>query len=229
MLEEKHLLVYFTDPGAQALLAEQGWDGALRPGSGDFLMVVDANVGYNKASARVRQSITYEVDLSRRPPRATLTLVYTHTARRGCPCKPEVRYDPVYEPMMDRCLWDDLRVYIPQGGRLLDATRIPVPGRPSGRASPNPARWPSDRRRKGRFSPWRRLLLLPPGTTQTRALIWELPEEVVAWDGDDGTYTLRVQKQPGTVGHPLRLRIRLPDGAVLVAAAPSPSAVEGPP
>ncbi|RME39469.1 MAG: DUF4012 domain-containing protein, partial [Thermoflexia bacterium] len=227
LLEEKHLLVYFTDPGAQALLAEQGWDGALRPGSGDFLMVVDANVGYNKASARVRQSITYEVDLSRRPPRATLTLVYTHTAPAGYPCKPEVRYDPVYEPMMDRCLWDDLRVYIPQGSRLLDATRIPVPGEALWSGQPEPGEVAVRPAEEGPFLSLETLLLLPPGTTQTRTLIWELPEEVVAWDGDDGTYTLRVQKQPGTVGHPLRLRIRLPDGAVLVAAAPSPSAVKG--
>ncbi|MGB9777212.1 MAG: DUF4012 domain-containing protein [Anaerolineae bacterium] len=227
LLEEKHMLVYFSNPQAQILLAEQNWDGALHPGAGDFLMVVDANVGYNKASARVQQSMTYEVDLSRRPPSAMLTLVYTHTGATGYPCVPEARYDPVYEQMMDRCLWDDLRVYVPRGSRLLDATRIPVPGESlwsgeteSGEVIVRPAE-------EGPLLSLETLLLLPPGTTQTRTFTWELPEGAVVWQGDEGTYILRVQKQPGTVGHPLRLRVRLPEGATLLAADPSPSAVEG--
>ncbi len=226
LLEEKHLLIYLSDPRVQALVAEKNWDGALRPGTGDFLMVVDANVGYNKASAKVQEAITYEVDLGRRPPQAMLTLVYTHTAPAGYPCILEVRYDPVYEQMMDRCLWDYLRVYIPQGSQLIDATRIPVPGealwsgRPeSGEVTVRPAE-------EGLFLSLETLMLLPPGAVQTRIFTWELPERVVAWEGNEGTYTLRVQKQPGTVGHPLRIRIRLPDGTSLVAADPSPSAME---
>lgn len=228
LLEEKHLLIYLSNPQAQALVAGQNWDGALRPGTGDFLMVVDANVGYNKASARVQEAITYEVDLSRRPPRATLTLVYTHTAPAGYPCIPEVRYDPVYEPMMDRCLWDYLRVYVPQGSRLLDATRIPVPGEALWSGQPESGQVAVRPAEEGSVFSLGTLLLLPPGAVQTRSFVWELPEDVVAWDGDVGTYTLLVQKQPGTVGHPLRLRIRLPEGTVLVAADPALSAVEGP-
>ncbi len=227
LLEEKHLLIYLSDPRAQALVAGQNWDGALRPGMGDFLMVVDANVGYNKASAKVQEAVTYEVDLSRWPPQATLTLVYTHTAPAGYPCVPEVRYDPVYEQMMDRCLWDYLRVYVPHGSRLMDATRIPVPGealwsgRPeSGEVTVRPAE-------EGPVLSLETLLLLPPGAVQTRSFTWELPERVVARQGDEGTYRLRVQKQPGTVGHPLRIRIRLPDGASLAAADPFPSAIDG--
>ncbi|MBC7226459.1 MAG: DUF4012 domain-containing protein [Thermoflexales bacterium] len=227
LLEEKHLLLYLSDPRAHSLVAGQNWGGALQPGVGDFLMVVDANVGYNKASAKVLEAVTYEVDLSLRPPRATLTLVYTHTAPPGYPCIPEVRYDPVYELMMDRCLWDYLRVYVPQGARLVDATRIPVPGealwsgRPeSGDVIVRPAE-------EGPLLSLEALMLLPPGAVQTRTFTWELPEGVVVWEGDGGTYSLRVQKQPGTAGHPLRVRIRLPEGTTLVAADPPPSAVEG--
>jgi hypothetical protein len=62
----------------------------------------------------------------------------------------EVRYDPVYEQMMDRCYWDYLRVYVPQGSRLLDATRIPVPGEVlfSGEGESGGA--PSNRLKRGR-------------------------------------------------------------------------------
>lgn len=227
LLEEKHLLVYLADPRAQALLAERNWDGALRSGKGDFLMVVDANVGYNKANAKVQEAIAYEVNLARWPPQVTLTLVYTHTAKGDYPCRPEVRYDPVYEWMMDRCLWNYLRVYIPRGSRLIAAIQIPVPGEALWSGRPEPGEVIARPAEEGPFLSLATLLLLPPGAVQTRSFTWELPGDRVAWDGNNGTYTLRIQKQPGTVGHPLRLRIRLPERATLVAADPPPSAVEG--
>ncbi len=227
LLDEKHLLLYVPHPSVAPLLAEQGWDGALRPGEGDLLMVVDANVGYNKASAKVLQSITYEVDLRRHPPQATLTLVYTHTATGQYPCIPEFRYDPVYEQMMDRCYWDYLRVYIPQGSRLLDFTRIPIPGEAlwsgedeSGEVTVRPAE-------EGPFLSLETMLLLPPGAVQTRSFTWELPDGVVSWDGDEGTYTLRVQKQSGTVGHPLTVRVHLDEKLLLLGTDPPPTATDG--
>lgn len=224
LLDGKHILLYFAHPRARSLLAARHWDGALRPGTGDFLMVVDANVGYNKASARVQQAMTCEVDLSRWPPQVTLTLVYTHTGPAGYPCKPEVRYDPVYEQMMDRCLWDYVRIYVPQGARLLDATRIPVPGDALWSGETEPGDVTVRPAEEGPLLSLETLLLLPPGTTQTRSFTWELPEDVVAWQGDEGTYTLRVQKQPGTVGHPLRVRVYLGDGITLLSANPPPVA-----
>ncbi|MGQ9468049.1 MAG: DUF4012 domain-containing protein [Anaerolineae bacterium] len=227
LLDEKHLLLYIPHPVVAPLLAERGWDGALRAGPADFLLVVDANVGYNKASAKVQQAITYEVDLGRNPPRATLTLVYTHTVPTGSPCVPESRYDPVYEQMMARCYWDYLRVYIPQGSRLLDATRIPVPKEAlwSGEAESGEVTvLPAD---EGPFTTLEVLLLLLPGAVQTRSFTWALPESVVRRQGDEAVYALRVQKQPGTVDRPLTVRIRLDEGDTLLPADPPPSASEG--
>ncbi|MCP4591365.1 MAG: hypothetical protein GY842_11510, partial [bacterium] len=40
-------------------------------------------------------------------------------------------------------------------------------------------------------------------------------------------YSLRVQKQPGTTGHPLAVQIRLPEGSVLLDATPQPTVVAG--
>jgi hypothetical protein len=99
LLEEKHLLIYLRNPDAAALLSGQGWDGALRPGPalstaegpGDFLMVVDANVGYNKASARVQETISYQVDLHQSPPQAMLTR--GSSLHPGEPLRPGLRAD----------------------------------------------------------------------------------------------------------------------------------------
>lgn len=227
LLEEKHLLVYLDQPDAARVLSEQGWDGALRPWVGDFLMVVDANVGYNRASARVEQEIFYEVDLDASSAQATLTLVYTHTSGVDYPCVREIRYDLIYEWMMDRCYWDYLRVYVPQGSRLVDATRIPVPDQAlfsgdgeSGEIIVQPAG-------EGPWLTYAVLGLLPPQSIQVRSFTWTLPADVVKWQGDQGVYSLLVQKQAGTRWHPLTVRLRLPAESVLLEAKPEPFRMDG--
>lgn len=226
-LEEKHLLIYLEHPEAAKVLAGQGVDGALQSGTGDFLMIVDANVGYNKASARVQQEIVYEVDLQASPPQATLTLVYTHTSSVDYPCRPEVRYDPAYEQMMDRCHWDYIRVYVPQGSQLLNATQIPVPGEAlssgegeSGAITVQPAD-------EGPWVTFGVLGLLAPSESQVRSFTWTLPPGMVQWEARRGRYTLWVQKQPGTLGHPLTVRVRLPEGSTLLEVMPEPPVMEG--
>ena len=224
LLDEKHLLAYLDDTSAAAALAERGWDGALHQTAGDFLMVVDANLGYNKVNARVKQSLDYQVDLHATPPRVDLTLTYTHTGVSSRPCVPEVRYDVVYDQMMDRCYWDYLRLYVPQDTRLLDATRIPLPGdliysgeAQSGEVTVAPAA-------EGPWTELGVLNLLRPSAVQTRFFALALPDSVVQWQGDEGSYTLHVQKQPGTDGYPVALHVQLPEQSQLVSAAPSPVA-----
>ena len=49
-------------PHRSAVLAQQGWDGGLRPpDASDFLLVVDSNVGFNKANMFVQQALDYRV------------------------------------------------------------------------------------------------------------------------------------------------------------------------
>jgi hypothetical protein len=226
LLEEKHVLIYLEHPEAASLLAEQGWDGALRPTAGDYLMVVDTNVGYNKANARVHQEIVYEVDLRPSPPQATLTLIYTHTSTADYPCIPETRYDPTYEQMIDRCYWDYVRIYVPLGSQLLEATRIPVSGEALFSGEAEPGQVSAQTAEEGPWTTFAVLGLLPPSETQTRSFTWTLPADVVQWDANEGTYLVRVQKQPGTRGYPLTIRVRLPDKGVFLNAAPEPSAME---
>jgi hypothetical protein len=226
LTQEKHLLIYLDHPEGAALLAEQEMDGALRARDGDHLAIVDGNVGYNKVNLRIQQEINYEVDLSAPSPQATLTLVYTHTSTADYPCVPEIRYDPTYELMADRCYWDYLRIYVPQNSQLLDATRIPVPAEAllsgeaeSGQVSVQPAP-------EGPWTTFAVLGVLPPSQTQTRSFTWTLPEDVVQWTDDEGVYTLHVQKQPGTRAYPLTVRIRLPEEHELVSAEPQPTLAE---
>jgi hypothetical protein len=226
LLDEKHILVYLPNPDASRLLAQQGWDGAVRPGSGDFFMVADANLGFNKVNARVQEALTYQVDLQLSPPQAILTLVYTHTSTANTPCIQDVNYSPTYEQMMDRCYWDYVQVYVPQGSRLLDATHIPISGTSflSGKEESGEVTV-----RQAEEGPWLSMgvmSLLPTLAMQSRFVRWSLPENVLRWQGNEGWYNLRVQKQPGTLGHPLTVRIRLPEGSLLLDATPGAQVVE---
>jgi hypothetical protein len=227
LLEEKHLLVHVENPVVTEALASAGWDGALHSGAGDFLMVVDANVGYNKASARVQQELVYEVDLRTSPPRASLTIVYTHTSSADYGCLHEIRYDPVYVQMMDRCCWNYVRVYVPDGSQLLDATRIPVPAEALPGAVGDSGETTCSMAREGRWLACGALVLLPTATTQTRTWRWTLPSDVVEWRRGEGLYVLHVQKQAGTPGHRLTVQVWLPEGAVIRRAAPQTVEVAG--
>jgi hypothetical protein len=227
LLDEKHLLVYLAHPGAATLLAEQGWDGALASGPGDFLMVVDANVGYNKVNPRIEEEIIYQVDLESSPPQAVLTLVYTHTGAVDVPCVHEPVYGSTYEDMMDRCYWYYVRAYTPEGSEFLETPRVAVPGLSlitGKRYLGDVAVHEAD---EGPWLTFGVLGLLRPSSTQERVFTWTLPIDVVQWQEDEGQYTLRVQKQPGTMGHQLTVRVRLPEGGELVETAPKPANAQG--
>jgi hypothetical protein len=69
--------------------------------------------------------------------------------------------------------------------------------------------------------------LLRPSLTQERVFTWTLPIDMVQWQEDEGQYSLRVQKQPGTLGHQLTVRVRLPEGGELIETAPKPATAQG--
>lgn len=223
LLEEKHLLLYFPrDEAIGRLLAEHGWDGALRSSPGDFLMVVDSNTGYNKVNPRVEEAIVYHVDLSREQPQARLTLIYTHTAPfTGEPCRPEITVGPEYEALMDRCYWDYVRVYTKGGSRLKGARiarvdPVEILGGQELRVMP----WyePPEHERTVLAA----VLVLPRGERRSLDLTYTLPLSILQEQDSRFVYSLLVQKQPGTKGHPLEIAVRLPDGAAEVSCTPFP-------
>jgi hypothetical protein len=227
-LRQRHLLIYLRDEAAAALLAEASWDGALRQVPGDYLMVVDTNMGFNKANALVEEELTYTVDL--RDPRqlqAFLVVQHEHTLRdwQGL-CEQRPRYDETYQEMMERCYWDYLRVYVPSRAELLSAEPHAVPGEALLSGTPSPAEVTlqdllSDHRVLAT------LLLLRPGEKLDTRFEYVLPQRILQSEGATSTYNLTVQKQPGAPAMPLRVRILLPTGAVIKESDPEPVAGPG--
>jgi hypothetical protein len=227
-LDGKHLLVYVEDSQAASWLSQVGWDGAMASGEGDYLYVVDTNMGFNKANALVQERLTYVVDLSvLDQPRAALSVHHQHTLERpdhACEHKP--RYGETYEEMMERCYWDYLRVYVPGGALLSDATPHEVPGDAllSGRPSPAEVRVGPPERGRQVFAT---LLLLRPSEALETRFEYALPPEVLRRAGREAEYRLLAPKQPGTQALPLEVRLLLPEGAGLAYSDPPPAVSGG--
>lgn len=225
LLENKHIQIFVEQPDAAAILRAQKWDGALEQSAGDYLMIVDANLGYNKVNARIRQALTYQVDLHSKPPRGEITLVYTNTATVNVPCIPEARYDPVYEQMANRCYWNYLRVFVPSSTRLDDATRIPIPANALWRKSADSGAV-SARPEGGGLLSLEATMVLPTASSQTRRYALTLPDNLIQWDDKFGRYDLYLQKQAGVSAYPVAVSVRLPLGCVLLEAHPQPTTFE---
>ena len=128
-LNEHHLLLKFDNPTLTAVLSNHHWDGAVRRIQGDFLMVVDTNVGFNKTNAVVAANMVYDVDLTKpAAPIGTLTVTHMNNAT-GLICKQwdKIRLPGEEDYPITDCYWNYLRVYMPGGTKLLDATPQFVP------------------------------------------------------------------------------------------------------
>jgi hypothetical protein len=209
----RHLLAWaLTDPRLQEDLRRAGLDGALLPATGDYLMVVDTNMGWNKADRVVERSIRYmlreTVDAQGHPAlQAHLCLTYRNTAEVTMPdCVHQSVYYDTYRELAEQCYWDYVRVLAPRGARL-----VTVEGAES----------PVDDASEGGKAGWGALLVVPPGEERSLCLTYDLPAGALAVEGDGVRYTLTIQKQPGTRATPLEVSVELaPDSALDAPLSP---------
>lgn len=195
-LQTRHVLVTLLDPALNRGLAAAGWDGAARSVAGDYLMVVDANIGFRKVNPQIQQTVEYHVALrDGQAPRARLVLRYANGSGGSRECVAGSRYDASYGEMMQGCYWDYVRVYVPLGSRLLSVDGGDAPAEVSTEAG------------KSVFAT---LLVVAPGQTRQLVFQYELPplSTSLAADGvGGGVYRLWVQKQPGTPAVPVRVTV----------------------
>jgi hypothetical protein len=113
-LKEKNIMINFNDPTLQTLAESVHWDGKVSTDwGGDYLMLVDANMGALKSDYYIKRSFDYNVDLTAEKPTATLTVTYKHTATAG-----DWRTSDYHS---------FLRVYTPKGSNFLDRKMVGYP------------------------------------------------------------------------------------------------------
>lgn len=194
-LDEKHLILNSSDQVAQGLLAESNWDGAVaetgvvsevRSGRvEDYLMVVDANVGGNKANYFVKNQSNYQVAVDKNGQLAAqLTLLYEHTATTET--WPSGRYK------------NYLRVYVPKGATLQKLEISDVKETPSFTTSVE-----GDKTVFGIF------FEVPSQTKRTIVLSYALPMKLPTI-ARESQYRLLVQKQAGQDSPPFSVNFDVP-------------------
>lgn len=188
-LDQKHIQLFFEHPEAQAWALAHHWAGAMDPVlPGDYLFIVESNMGYNKANRALRRAASYRVDLEPPGLSATLTLTYTHLLSGSLNCDQHIQYAGTYEAMAARCYRGYLRVYVPAGSTLREAEGVR-----------DVEQW--DEAGRTVFGGF---LTVAPATSRIVTFRYDLPRTVIV----NGQYMFFAQKQAGTADLPLYVEIR---------------------
>lgn len=187
---ERHLQVLLLDPEAQALIDDLGWDGRLLAPPGDYLQVNEASVNSTKLNAVFAPTATYDIDVTALgAARHDLTLRYENTVEQWAEdLDPEL----VSHLMFDGQYGGYVRAFVPRDATGFAATLDGRPAAIEDEATTEAHRW------AGVYVP------VPPGATRELGLRWSVP---MATDDPD-TYEITLQKQPGTRGLCIDLRVR---------------------
>ncbi len=114
-LSNKDLQIYSTNEVLQRSLRSLGWSNEIVPTSGDYVMIVNANIAGEKTDLVMSQDVTHEARVyDDGSIIATTTITRTHTGQAGLPFTgvPNVNY---------------LRLYVPQGSTLIAASGFDYP------------------------------------------------------------------------------------------------------
>jgi hypothetical protein len=212
LIKSGHILVYLNQAEAQAVLEKAGLAHQIAPPEGDFLMLVDANLGFNKADALMERSILYQVDLSDPAhPEARLSVQYAHQGQGQAACVHEATYGTgAYDDLQQRCYWDYWRVYVPSGSLLRNAQVKPVPAEEllSKQAWPGVVEsYPGE----AGTQVFAGVLVIPVGGRDSIMLEYSLPPGVLGGQAGGGwRYSLHINKQPGIEQLPIVVQVLLP-------------------
>jgi len=105
---EKHILVYLSSEEAQEILEKYNFAGAVKEFDGDYIYIVDSNVGGDRANWYVNENITKTVDLSvKGNPTSLVTIEYENTGG--------------YNEIFNKLYKDYIRIYVPKGSKLISS------------------------------------------------------------------------------------------------------------
>ncbi len=210
-LREKHMQVYLFDPAEQRFIERMNWDGAIEQKEpGDYLYVVEQNVGGNKLDYFTHHTNSVNVQFDGDDAAVTTEVAIQNKVFFPQPLYPmgdtgrEAETNGHHFPMMN--------VYVPTDAQLrlaeVDGQRIDSP--PGAATWPSPDQ-PAEHHEKGK-KVWTATMDIPPGDTGTFRLGYVTPGAVVEEAGRK-VYRLTVQRQPRVRPELLVVRVTLPEGA----------------
>jgi hypothetical protein len=221
-LHRNEMLIYSVDSDTQSRLENVGWSGSFFRPEQDVLYIIDSNVGWNKSDRNVDRSFEYTVDL-RNPlvPSAILTLEYRNRSIIGsdeCEFQKHISSkNPTFEELKNRCYWNYLRAYVPEGVDLIRASESNIP---AGAVAVRSGSVPQDADSMrldfdvdGTHISG--LVVVAPGDSESVSFEYSLPPAVVTIEADVVEYKLQLRAQPGVVIRNGSVKILLPEGFIL--------------
>jgi hypothetical protein len=198
-LEEKDIQLNFREDDLQTAAEDFGWSGSLKQTNGDYLMVVNTNLGGGKTDGVIDQDIQVNVQVNDDGSSVnTVTVTKTH---RGMKTALFTGNNNV----------DYLRLYVPRGSQLLSADGFEIP--------------PDDLfDGKTVFGNW---MQTASGEVETVTFKYLVPASIFtdqasqSWSDqikhklglpELGEYTMLIQKQSGVVSRTTTVNVSLPDG-----------------
>ena len=116
-LAAKDVQFYFSDSELQQEVINKGWGGRIKDTDRDYLMVVNSNIAGQKSDKKISQAIDHKVDIKKDGSVVdTLRITRIHHGNES---------DKQYYRARNV---DWMRVYVPQGSRLLQARGFERPG-----------------------------------------------------------------------------------------------------
>lgn len=209
-LREKSVQIYLNDADAEKAILDAGWGGAVEPGAGDLVFVVDSNIGFNKVNARVTRELSYFVRLKEHGGDAEAEISYTNPSRAAegeCDLLKQHK-DTTYASMEESCYWNYVRVLAPRDSQFISAQGVQDAG------------VVDDIEKVTAFGGY---AIVPRNTTRTVKFEYALPDALLAGN----IYTLKVQQQAGMGATRVRVRVELPQGYA-VRGATHPFTRSGP-
>ncbi|MBI5369979.1 DUF4012 domain-containing protein [Candidatus Uhrbacteria bacterium] len=228
-LQQKDIQIYFSNDTLQRAALERGWSGAIASTSGDYVMVVDTNLGGGKTDAVIEEHVDVQVQIA-----TDGTVIDTVTLKRTHHGIPGLVFTGVNNV-------DYLRVYVPKGSELISSSGFSIP---DGSLFETPeSDWMMDadlqfaqatksrdektgtdiyeEQGKTVFGNW---IQTPPGATTTATFIYRLPFKIFDADGrlrerlrslmrvgQAKPYSLLVQKQSGILDRTTTVSVSLPE------------------
>lgn len=203
-LRNKSVQLYFNDFEAQQAVLEAGWGGAVIPGRGDYLNVVDSNVGFNKVNAHVTREIFYTVRLDENGGVATVEIAYHNPSRAEDDACDLLRQhkDATYASMEHSCYWNYVRVLAPRFAQFVSAQRVTDAG------------YADDIDAVTALGGY---LIVNRNSDARITFQYTLPNNIL----QNKAYSLKLQSQAGASATPLRVRVEYPAAWRIHAATDS--------
>ena len=215
-LAGKHMQVWLRDPAEQEFIERMNWDGGIeRDARGDYLYVVEQNVGGNKLDYFTHHTNNVDVQFDGNDAAVTTSVEVANDVFLPQPLYPmgdsgaERESNGFHRPMMN--------VYVPADAQLrlaeVKGRRLDTP--PGAATWPSPDR-PAEHLERGR-KVWSATMEIPPRRSGTFRLGYVVPNAVRERQGRK-VYRLTVQRQPRVRPERLIVTVALPQGAADVQA-----------